>query len=52
MAKMGMRIQRYVKERYPELPVRCGDYNWKNFVPPLSASLQKLVETYEPRIGG
>lgn len=51
MAQMGMRIQRYVKERYPELPVRCGGCNWKNFVPPLSASLQKLVETYEPRPG-
>ena len=47
MARMGIYLQEYVEERYPEFPVRTGYYSWEDYLPPLSPSLLKLLEEFE-----
>ncbi|MCI0423618.1 MAG: hypothetical protein L0387_07860 [Acidobacteria bacterium] len=47
MARMGVYFQQHVQQRYPEFPVRTGHLSWENYLPPLCAGLQKLVEEFE-----
>jgi polysaccharide pyruvyl transferase WcaK-like protein len=47
MAQMGVFFERNVEQRYPEFPVRTGLLSWEDYLPPLSPTLRKLVETYE-----
>lgn len=46
MARMGVYFERHVQQRYPEFPVRTGLLSWEDYLPPLSPTLRKLVETY------
>ncbi|MCI0356711.1 MAG: polysaccharide pyruvyl transferase family protein [Acidobacteria bacterium] len=46
MARMGVYFEEHVQQRYPEFPFRDGQLSWEDYLPPLSPSLQKLVETY------
>jgi hypothetical protein len=46
MARMGMYFEEQVQRRYPEFPVRSGVLSWEDYLPPLSPTLQKLVEAY------
>jgi polysaccharide pyruvyl transferase WcaK-like protein len=46
MARMGVYFEEEVQRRYPEFPVRSGSYTWEEYLPPLSPTLQKLVEAY------
>jgi len=46
MAQMGVFFERHVEQRYPEFPVRSGLLSWEDYLPPLSPTLRKLVETY------
>jgi polysaccharide pyruvyl transferase WcaK-like protein len=46
MARMGVYFEEHVQRRYPEFPVRKGVLSWEDYLPPLSARLSKLVETY------
>jgi len=46
MAQMGAFFERHVEQRYSEFPVRTGLLNWEDYLPPLSPTLRKLVETY------
>ena len=47
MARMGVYFERHVQQRYPEFPVRNGLLSWEDYLPPLSPTLRKLVESYE-----
>ncbi|MCI0401922.1 MAG: 2Fe-2S iron-sulfur cluster-binding protein, partial [Acidobacteria bacterium] len=47
MARMGVYFEQHVQQRYPDFPVRHGIYGWEDYLPPLSPTLRKLVETYE-----
>ena len=46
MARMGVYLEQHVQQRYPEFPVRSGVQSWEEYLPPLSPTLCKLVETY------
>ena len=46
MARMGVYLEQHVQQHYPEFPVRSGVRSWEEYLPPLSPSLLKLVETY------
>jgi polysaccharide pyruvyl transferase WcaK-like protein len=47
MARMGVYLEEEVQRRYPQFPTRTGEWGWEDYLPPISASLQKLVERYE-----
>jgi len=47
MARMGVFLERAVRECYPEFPVRSGLHSWEEYLPPLSENLVRLVETHE-----
>ena len=46
MARMGVRFEEHVLQRYPEFPVRRGPLSWEDYLPPLSSGLRKLVEAH------
>lgn len=46
MARMGVYFEENVRRTYPDFPVRSGVHSWDEYLPPLSANLRKLVETY------
>lgn len=46
MARMGVYFERHLQQRYPEFPVRSGLLGWEDYLPPLSPTLRKLVESY------
>lgn len=46
MAKMGIYFEENVKKLYPEFPGRTGVHGWREYLPPLSPGLEKLVERY------
>ena len=47
MARMGVFLEDEVRRTYPEFPLRKGVLSWEDNLPPLSASLRKLVEEYD-----
>jgi polysaccharide pyruvyl transferase WcaK-like protein len=47
MARMGVYFEQHLQRRYPAFPVRAGVYCWEDYLPPLSPTLRKLLETYE-----
>jgi polysaccharide pyruvyl transferase WcaK-like protein len=47
MARMGVFLERAVHERYPEFPARSGVHGWEEYLPPLSANLERLLNSYE-----
>jgi hypothetical protein len=46
MARMGVYFEEEVQRRYPEFPIRKGEWSWEDYLPPMSGHLRKLVETY------
>ncbi|HEV2288953.1 MAG TPA: polysaccharide pyruvyl transferase family protein [Candidatus Acidoferrales bacterium] len=46
MSRMGMYFEGFVAQQYPEFPLRKGALNWEEYLPPLSANLQRLLEKY------
>jgi polysaccharide pyruvyl transferase WcaK-like protein len=46
MARMGIYFEEHLQRRYPEFPIHKGLQNWEDYLPPLSANLRKLLETY------
>ncbi|MGH7163726.1 MAG: polysaccharide pyruvyl transferase family protein [Planctomycetota bacterium] len=46
MARMGLRFEEHVRQRFPEFPARTGVRSWEDYLPPLSEGLRRLVETY------
>jgi len=47
MARMGVYFEQQVQRQYPEFPVRRGVAGWEDYLPPLSPTLRRLVETYD-----
>jgi polysaccharide pyruvyl transferase WcaK-like protein len=47
MARMGVFLERAVRQNYPAFPVRSGVYSWEEYLPPLSRNLERLVEAHE-----
>jgi polysaccharide pyruvyl transferase WcaK-like protein len=46
MARMGVFLERAIHEQYPDFPVRSGVHGWEEYLPPLSANLERLLESY------
>ncbi|HXJ18104.1 MAG TPA: polysaccharide pyruvyl transferase family protein [Candidatus Polarisedimenticolia bacterium] len=46
MARMGVYLEERVARRYPDFPVRTGVLGWEEYLPPLSPTLRKLLETH------
>src|SRR6266550_2101615 len=46
MVRMGVYFEEEVQRRYPEFPTRRGEWSWEDYLPPLGAELQGLVEAY------
>ncbi len=46
MARMGVYFEEEVQRRYPEFPTRKGEWNWEDYLPPISGGLKKLAEAY------
>ena len=46
MARMGVFLERAIHQQYPEFPVRSGVHGWEEYLPPLSANLERLLESY------
>src|SRR5580765_7641850 len=46
MAQMGVFFEEEVHRRYPEFPTRTGEWNWDDYLPPMSESLRQLVSAY------
>jgi hypothetical protein len=47
MARMGVFLERAVHEQYPEFPVGSGVRGWEEYLPPISANLGRLLDTYD-----
>ena len=46
MARMGVYFEEEVQRRYPEFPIRRGEWGWEDYLPPMSESLRHLIEAY------
>jgi polysaccharide pyruvyl transferase WcaK-like protein len=46
MARMGVYFEEEVQRRYPEFPIRKGEWSWEDYLPPMSEGLGQLVEVY------
>jgi len=46
MARMGTYLEQCVARRYSEFPIRTGVLGWEEYLPPLSPTLLKLLETH------
>jgi len=47
MARMGLFLERNVREVYPDFPLTSRVRGWEEYLPPLSAGLTRLVETHD-----
>jgi polysaccharide pyruvyl transferase WcaK-like protein len=46
MARMGTYLEAYVARRYPEFPIRSGARSWEEYLPPMSAGLERLATAH------
>jgi hypothetical protein len=46
MARMGVFLERDVRQVYPDFPVQHRVSSWEDYLPPLNAELVKLVEQH------
>jgi hypothetical protein len=47
MAHMGTILEDAVRMTYPEFPLRSGVLSWEDYLPPLSETLQGLLDRYD-----
>lgn len=47
MARMGLLLERSVRERFPDFPIPLRGNSWGEYLPPLSDNLLRLVEKYD-----
>ena len=47
MARMGTFLENAVRSTYPDFPLRTGVLSWRDYLPPLSGNLQRLLDTYD-----
>ena len=46
MARMGVYFEEEVQRRYPEFETRRGEWNWQDYLPPMSQGLKELIAAY------
>jgi hypothetical protein len=46
MARMGVRFEEHVRQRYPEFPIRTGTLQWHDYLPPLGPDVRVLTDRY------
>jgi polysaccharide pyruvyl transferase WcaK-like protein len=46
MARMGVYFEEEVQRRYPDFPTRQGEWNWEDYLPPMSEGLKALIQAY------
>jgi polysaccharide pyruvyl transferase WcaK-like protein len=46
MARMGVHFEEEVQRCYPEFPTRSGEWNWLDYLPPMSPALHAMIEAY------
>ena len=46
MARMGVYFEEEVQRRYPEFPMRRGEWSWEDYLPPMGEGLRGLVTAY------
>jgi polysaccharide pyruvyl transferase WcaK-like protein len=46
MARMGVYFEEEVQRRYPQFETRQGEWNWQDYLPPMSDSLHQLIEKF------
>lgn len=46
MARMGVYFEEEVQRRYPDFPIRKGEWNWEDYLPPMSENLKQLIQAY------
>ncbi len=51
MARMGLFLEREVGRRFPGFPTRSGPVDWREYLPPLTPTLEKLVREYDDDSG-
>jgi hypothetical protein len=44
---MGHFLEAEVSRRFPDFPVRSGVVGWREYLPPLSPALEKLVAQWD-----
>jgi polysaccharide pyruvyl transferase WcaK-like protein len=47
MARMGFFLEREVARRYPDFPVRSGVVAWRDYLPPLSTTLEQVLSAWD-----
>jgi len=47
MARMGVYFEEELQRRYPEFETRRGEWNWEDYLPPMSRGLRELVAAYD-----
>jgi polysaccharide pyruvyl transferase WcaK-like protein len=47
MARMGVDLEEAVRQCYPEFPLRSGVRGWRDYLPPLSPTHERLVAGYD-----
>jgi polysaccharide pyruvyl transferase WcaK-like protein len=47
MARMGVHFEEEVQRCYPEFPTRSGEWNWLDYLPPMSPALHAMIEAYD-----
>jgi polysaccharide pyruvyl transferase WcaK-like protein len=47
MARMGHFLEAEVSRRFPDFPVRSGVVGWREYLPPLSPALRKLLAQWD-----
>jgi polysaccharide pyruvyl transferase WcaK-like protein len=46
MARMGVHFEEEVQRCYPEFPTRGGEWNWLDYLPPMSPALHAMIDAY------
>ena len=46
MARMGVYFEEEVQRRYPDFPIRKGEWSWEDYLPPMSDNLKNLIQAY------
>jgi polysaccharide pyruvyl transferase WcaK-like protein len=46
MARMGVFFEEELRRRYPDFPVRKGQWSWEDYLPPIDEGLRRLIAMY------
>ncbi|HEY1801063.1 MAG TPA: polysaccharide pyruvyl transferase family protein [Terriglobales bacterium] len=46
MARMGVYFEEEVQRRYPDFPIRKGEWSWEDYLPSMSDNLKNLIQAY------